>query len=152
MIDLLRRILSQHTENEGELQHNDTIHDIRIAACALLLEMATIDGEFSGPEKENIVTILKQEHGLSDDMVESVIKASEQELEESVDLWQFASTINNQYSVDEKIRVMEMIWKIVYADGHLDQHEDYLAHKISRLLRLSHPQLIGAKLKVLGKE
>jgi len=46
---------------------------------------------------------------------------------------------------------MEMIWRIVYADGHLNQHEDYLAHKISRLLRLSHPQLIETKLKVLGR-
>ena len=46
---------------------------------------------------------------------------------------------------------MELIWKVVYADGHLDQHEDYLAHKVSKLLRLSHAQLIQAKLIVLGK-
>jgi len=47
---------------------------------------------------------------------------------------------------------MELVWKLVYADGILDKHEDYLAHKLAKLLRLSHRELIDAKLKALGRK
>ena len=46
-----------------------------------------------------------------------------------------------------KLRIIEMFWKVAYADGRLDSHEDYLIHKLGKLLRLSHKQLIDAKLK-----
>ena len=96
----------------------------------------------------HIVAILKEEYEFSGETAAELMAASERELDDSVDLWQFARTINERYSADEKMRVMELVWKVVYADGHLDQHEDYLAHKVSRLLRLSHAQLIETKLKV----
>ena len=79
------------------------------------------------------------------------MKSSQKELDGSIDLWQFTNLVNENYSRYEKINIVEMIWKIVYADGKLDKHEDYLVHKLGKLLRLSHKELINAKLKVLGK-
>jgi uncharacterized tellurite resistance protein B-like protein len=70
-------------------------------------------------------------------------------LEDSVDLWQFAQLINENYAIEEKMEIIEMLWKIVYVDGKMDEHEHYLMDKLSSLLRLSHKQLIDAKLKVL---
>ena len=52
-------------------------------------------------------------------------------------------------SEQKKTQIIEMVWEIIYIDGKLDQHEDYLVHKLARLLRLSHKQLIEAKLKIL---
>ncbi len=49
----------------------------------------------------------------------------------------------------EKIEIIEILWRIVYVDGKMDEHEHYLMNKLSNLLRLSHNQLIEAKLKVL---
>ena len=66
-----------------------------------------------------------------------------------MDYWQFARLINENYTMDEKVALIEMLWRIVYLDGNLDKHEDYLMHKLSRLLRLHHKQLIDAKKKVL---
>jgi uncharacterized tellurite resistance protein B-like protein len=77
------------------------------------------------------------------------MKAADDELERSIDLWQFAKLINENYSTDEKIKVIETVWQVIYTDGVLDKHEDYLVHKLAKLLRLSHKQLIDAKLKVL---
>ena len=74
------------------------------------------------------------------------------ELEESVDLWQFARLINENYTPAEKLAIMEMLWQIVFVDGKMDDHEHYLMGKLSNLLRLSHDQLIEAKLKVLKSE
>jgi uncharacterized tellurite resistance protein B-like protein len=49
--------------------------------------------------------------------------------------------------MEEKLQIIENVWRIAYADGRLDKHEDYLVHKLATLLRLSHKQLIEAKLK-----
>lgn len=73
-------------------------------------------------------------------------------MEESVDLWQFADLINKNYTPDEKVAIIEILWQIVYVDGKMDEHEHYLMNKLSSLLRLSHNQLIDAKLKVLKKQ
>ncbi|MDY6951413.1 MAG: TerB family tellurite resistance protein, partial [Thermodesulfobacteriota bacterium] len=56
--------------------------------------------------------------------------------------------VNQHYSRQEKIQIIQMVWQIVYADQKLDKHEDYLVHKLSKLLRLTHKELIDAKLKV----
>ncbi|MFC1869151.1 TerB family tellurite resistance protein [Thermodesulfobacteriota bacterium] len=149
MIDLAKRFFSGASQDASSNHEEDRTHDIHIATCAILLEMANIDGEFSDSERENIISALKKEHHLSDEDISGIIKASEEELEGSVDLWRFTNLINQNYSPEEKIKIIETVWMVAYADGQLDKHEDYLMHKLANLLRLSHKQLIDAKLKVL---
>jgi uncharacterized tellurite resistance protein B-like protein len=148
MIDIVKKFFNKGAREFG-VQEIDQTHDIRIATCALFLEMANIDGEFSELEKDHIIQILKENYNVTDEYVHELIEASDKELKGSIDLWQFTNLINQNYSLEEKIRIIEMVWKLAYADGLLDQHEDYLVHKLANLLRLSHKQLIDAKLKVL---
>ncbi|MDT8317497.1 MAG: TerB family tellurite resistance protein [bacterium] len=124
---------------------------IEVAACALLLEMASIDNEFSEAERKGIISILEKEFGLADKMAEEVMELASQGLKESVDVWQFTSLINKNYSPAEKIQLIELVWRVIYADGNLDKHEDYLVKKLSRMLNLRHKEMIDAKLKVLGR-
>lgn len=122
---------------------------ILVATCALLLEMAQADGEFSEAEKSNLLKILQEDYRLSDELARELTVTAQKELAESIDLWQFTNEINEQYSRDEKLKVIEQIWKIVYADGTLEKHEDYLVHKLAKLLNIKHDLLIAAKLNVL---
>lgn len=149
MIDLLRKLIGNGGSRSSGEGRKDETRDIRIAACVLLLEMAGIDGEFDNAEREGILRILRDEYSLSDEDARDFAEAARKELEESIDLWRFTNAINEHYTEDEKIRVMELVWRIVYADGKLDRHEDYLIHKMANLLRLSHKQLIETKLRVL---
>ncbi|MFQ6113096.1 MAG: TerB family tellurite resistance protein [bacterium] len=149
MIDWIKRVLGAEQEDESSVPEEAQQHDVRIAACALFLEMANIDGEFSDTERKNVCTMLKQEHDLSEQQVAELAEAAEKELKEAIDLWHFTNLINKNYSEEEKIRVVELLWKLIYADGKLDQHEDYLIRKLAKLLGLTHKQLIEAKLKVL---
>jgi uncharacterized tellurite resistance protein B-like protein len=130
----------------------DQGHDVHIATCALFLEMASIDGHFSDEEQHNIIGILKAEYDLSQEHIAELMEAAEAERRGSIDLWHFTNSINQNYSIEEKIRIIELIWKVVYSDGKLDKHEDYLVHKIARLLKLQHSELIAAKLKVIDKD
>jgi uncharacterized tellurite resistance protein B-like protein len=128
------------------------VHDIHVATCALLVEIARIDEKFTDAEMETILSILKEKYGLSRDHADALIAEAEKELEKSVDLWQFAKRINENYSNEEKIEIIETLWRIVYVDGKMDRYEHYLMSKLQNLLRLSHEQLIAAKLKVLHPE
>ncbi|MFH2012622.1 MAG: TerB family tellurite resistance protein [Pseudomonadota bacterium] len=148
MIDLVKKFFGKSTQNDTRNQKRENYHDIRVATCAILLEIANIDGEFSDAEKKEIISILKTNYQLSDEHVAELIEASKEELKQSIDLWQFTNLINQNYSTEEKIHIIEMIWKIIYTDGKLDKHEDYLIHKLANLLRLKHNQLIDAKLKI----
>jgi uncharacterized tellurite resistance protein B-like protein len=152
MMDLLRKFFAKTTDEASAGESVRTSRDARIATCSLLLEMANIDGEFSESEKERIVEALRNNYQLSAEHAAALMKTAEDELEKSIDLWQFAKLINENYSNEEKIKVIETVWRVVYTDGILDKHEDYLVHKLAKLLRLSHKQLIDAKLKVLGRD
>lgn len=149
MINLVKQFFGKTKTAYSDQKKKEESHDIRIATCALLLEMANIDGEFSEEEQKNLISMLKKNFQLSDEYTAELIKSSQKELQGSIDLWQFTNLINQNYSRDEKIHIVEMIWEIVYADGKLDKHEDYLIHKLGKLLRLSHKELINTKVKIL---
>jgi uncharacterized tellurite resistance protein B-like protein len=148
MIDLVKKFFGKSTiESPGD-QGGEKSHDIRVATCALLIEMSNIDGEFSESERESIISVLKKDYGLSDENAIALIEAANEELKGSIDLWQFTNLINQNYSMEEKLWIIETVWRIAYTDGKLDKHEDYLVHKLAKLLRLTHKQLIEAKLRV----
>ncbi|TDI88931.1 MAG: TerB family tellurite resistance protein [Caldithrix sp.] len=150
MLDFINKVFGAVNKPDSTDSKRVQNHDIRIATCALFLEMAQIDGEFSEKERQSILGILKQEYELSDEVAVELTEAADKERQDSIDLWQFTNQINENYSEDEKIRVVEFLWKLVYADGKLDQHEDYLIHKLATLLEVRHDQLIDAKVKILN--
>ena len=149
MIDLVKSFFGKRSASTGPSHETQGVHDVRIATCALFMEMASIDEEFTDSERERILSILRGHFGLSDDHAAELMSLAKKELEQSIDLWQFTNLINQNYTEEEKIRIIEMVWEIVYTDGTLNEHEDYLVHKLAGLLRLSHKQLIDAKLKIL---
>jgi len=151
MLGIFKNIFTDEFRENIPLKGVSPSHRIHVATCAILLEMAGIDGEFSESERRNITSIFKNRYNLSDDEISSLIEASEKELETSIDLWQFTKQINMNYSPEEKKGIIETIWEVAYADGRLDKHEDYLIHKLSGILNLSHKDLIEAKLKFLHR-
>ncbi len=152
MIDLVKSFFGKRSASAGPSHETQGVHDVRVATCALFLEMANIDEEFSDSERERILSILREHFGLSDEHAAELMGLARRELDRSIDLWQFTNLINENYTKEEKTRIIEMVWEIVYTDDKLDQHEDYLVHKLAKLLRLSHEQLIDAKLKILHGE
>ena len=141
----LRRISGVNSKTVNQKPH----HDVLVAVCALFVEMARIDETFTPLEMKTILSILHEKYGLSQEYARAIVEEAERELEDSVDLWQFSNLINENYSTEEKVEVIETLWRIVYVDGKMDRYEHYLMQKLSNLLRLSHEQLIAAKLKVI---
>ena len=149
MLDIVKRFFSKVAEDNSKATDQKTDHDIRVATCALFVEIARIDQEFTQEEMETVLSFLKEKYGLTNAHADALIAEAEKELDESVDLWQFSRLINENFSNQEKIEIIETLWQIVYVDGKMDKYEHYLMNKLKNLLNLSHDQLIDAKLKVL---
>lgn len=122
---------------------------VALATCALLLEAAHADDDFTDAERAHIVDVLESRYDLSREEAEELLQEANAALAESHDLWRFTNAINEAYTPAEKIEVVEETWRIFYSDGSLDGHEDHLAHKLRNLLNLDHRQMIDAKMKIL---
>jgi uncharacterized tellurite resistance protein B-like protein len=150
MLDALKQFLANITA--GQPANQTTDHDILVAVCALFVELARIDESFTTQEMETILEILEKKYGLSREHGATLIAEAEKALDQSVDLWQFAKVINDQYAIPQRIEVAEMLWRIVYVDAKMNKYEHHLMDKLGKILRLTHEQLIGAKLKVLHSD
>ena len=109
MIDIVKRFFSKTKVNNSNTEKQNTVHDLCVATCALFVEMARIDGTFTQAELETILSILKEKYGLSGEHADALIEEADKERDQSVDLWQFARLINENYSTDEKIEIVETL-------------------------------------------
>ena len=144
----LKKRLAKKRSIDTTPQILDEHERIQIATCVILLEVAKSDDEFSSIEKTTIEAILKKEFQISEEAINELMEIAKTKRGESIDLWEFTHLINKNYSKEEKKKIVEAAWKVIYADDKLDSYEDHLAHKLARLLRLDHSDLIEAKLKI----
>ena len=146
MFGVIRSIIEGKT-HKGKESLEDQEQKKHVAAGVLLLEAAHIDNECTQEEMEHIVSTLKDKFDLSDNCVADLLELAHDGRDQAVDLWQFTNYINQHFSTAEKLAVMEDVWRIILLDGQLEKHEDHYAHKLANLLRLSHKQMIDAKLR-----
>lgn len=144
----LKNMLTKKPEAVPESQEQDEIERIQVATCIILLEVAKSDDEFSSIEKATVKAILKKKFDVSAEAVEELMEMASTKREESVDLWQFTNLINQNYTKEEKMKIVESAWRVIYADKKLDGYEDHFVHKLAKLLQLDHSELIEAKLKI----
>ncbi|MCK4839279.1 MAG: TerB family tellurite resistance protein [Desulfobulbaceae bacterium] len=146
MLAVIRNII-EGKSGKGKESIEDLEQKKHVAAGVLLLEAAHIDNECTAEEMEHIVATLRAKFDLSDNCVAELLELAHNGREEAIDLWQFTNHVNRHFSPAEKLAVMEDVWRIVFLDGQLEKHEDHYAHKLANLLRLSHKQMIDAKLR-----
>ena len=146
MFELIRKVLGN--KNGGlSVSAPDKEEWTRIAACVLLLETAYADNECTTVELSHVMEVMQRDFAISRQQAEELVDLAHRERDRAVDLWQFTNQINQQFDRQEKLRMMEAVWSIIHADGQLEKHEDYFAHKLARLLHLQHQEMIAAKIR-----
>ena len=147
MIENIKRFFMEKMDTPEHESNESAERSVLIACCALLLEMAHADSQFSQSERDKIISILQTSFDMNQDDARELLNLSEMERKESLDLWQFTNLINQSYSQDEKVKVAEKLWQVIYTDDKVDKHEEYLMRKLTFLLEIDHEDMINAKLR-----
>lgn len=124
---------------------------VHLATCVLLLEAARADNEFSDDERRHILNVLERRFNLAQDEATALLEMAMESHDKSTSLYEYTRKINTAFTVEEKVQIVEEIWRIFYADRKLDGHEDHLAAQLRNLLNLNHPTMIEAKMRVLAE-
>lgn len=144
MLDAIRSLFAGRTDDESR-GIPDGIDPVALAACALLLDIAYADGEFSVAERKHLEEVLARHFGLSREDGHQLLEIAEEERGRSVDHFRFTSVLLRNYDVGQKMVLAEVMWGLVLADGEIAEHEHYLTRKISNLLELPPAYLSTAK-------
>jgi uncharacterized tellurite resistance protein B-like protein len=126
-------------------------HDYRLAAVALLVHAATIDGEMSPRERDTLHAVVKRRFALDDAAADELIDKATLAEHDAVDLFHFTSLLNRALDDEGRARVVEMMWEIVYADGSRDELEDNLVWRAADLLGVSQNERIALRRRIGGE-
>jgi uncharacterized tellurite resistance protein B-like protein len=120
-------------------------HALQVATAALLLEMMRMDSSITAAETDSVTRTLQTRFGLDAAEVDTLMALATEEARLATDYFQFTSLINRTFSAEQKVQVVEYLWQVAYADGHLDAHEQHFMRKIADLLYVSHADYVAAK-------
>ncbi|MBL8539556.1 MAG: TerB family tellurite resistance protein [Betaproteobacteria bacterium] len=145
MLSAIREFFDKHLGTAAAQE--DEGQRIRIATAALLTEMARMDGEVEEAERAAALSAVREKFALTQDEAATLIALAEEEVRQAPDYFQFTSLINKQFTPEQKVRVIEHMWAIAYADAELTRYEEHLVRKIADLLYVPNATVVAAKIK-----
>jgi uncharacterized tellurite resistance protein B-like protein len=145
MIDLMKSLFGTAADETTSAESSS--HDVAVALCVLLLEAAYADGDCSADERQQMEKILAETYQIDHARIKTLMAEAAAQRRESIDLFSFTRALNQQLAKEEKLTIMQAVWRVILTDGRLEAHEDQLAHKLGNLLRLTHKELIDTKIK-----
>ena len=123
-------------------------HALQLATAALLIEITRADFHVEDSERVAVDEAIIDLFGLSEAEARELARLAELEVKESASLFEFTSLVDRHFSQEQKIQVVEMLWRVVFADGSKDKYEEYTVRKIADLLHVSHRDFIKARHRV----
>jgi uncharacterized tellurite resistance protein B-like protein len=125
--------------------------ELHVAAAALLVEAACIDGQFDAGEKRTITSALQTQFGLDGEEAEDLVQAGIEAQDDSSQLYGFTRIIKDQFEHADKVRMIEMLWEVALADGDIHHYESNLVRRVAGLLYVSDPESGAARKRVLQR-
>ncbi len=151
MFEAFKSFISDFVEG-GKHPSQFADNDYRLAAAALLVHAAAIDGEMTSSERDKLEAVLKQRFALDDVATAELIDKATAAEHEAVDLYHFTHLLNRVLDEPGRARIIEMMWEIVYADGRRDELEDNLLWRAADLLGVSPRERIELRRRIGGEE
>ena len=152
MLDGLRQFIADVVSPTG---HEDRTFDntgYRLAATALLIHVISIDGEPSETEKGKLHSLIESRFGLDPGTADRLIASATLVEGEAVDLYHFTSVIMRSVNEEGRLRIVEMMWELVYADGQVNEFEDNVVWRAADLLAVSSRDRLDLKHRVAARQ
>ena len=145
---MLKKIKSLFTKTSEEVSEKEQVSQKIDKTCAaLIIEVALADKVFDKSEVNLLKEMLLNTYSLKTKDVQDLIENAEKAVQESTSLYEYTREVNDNFDYESKLNLVEQLWRIAFADGHLDKYEEHVVRKIADLIHISHNDFIQSKLK-----
>ena len=152
MVSIVKQFFDKYVKSSPDAPDRASGHSLQIATAALLIEMMRADSKISDEERSTIATAIQSKFKLTEAETNALLKLAEDEIWRSTGYYEFTSLINKGFTYNQKLKVIELLWEVAFADTELDKHEEYMVRKIADLIYVEHKDFIDTKLKVRNKK
>jgi uncharacterized tellurite resistance protein B-like protein len=145
MLKKIRSIFTKTSEDIAEKEQ--VLQNIDKTCTALIIEVALADKVFDESEVNLLKEMLLKAYTLEAEDIQDLIENAEKSVEESTSLYEYTREVNDNFDYESKLNLIDQLWRIAFADGHLDKYEEHVVRKIADLIHISHNDFIQSKLK-----
>jgi uncharacterized tellurite resistance protein B-like protein len=120
---------------------------LQLATAALLVEVSRADLEIKDEERRVIGEAVRRTFHLSEHDTDLLIRLAEEEAQTATSTHQFTHLIDKHFPIEQKVHIVELLWRVAFADADKDKHEEHLIRRIADLLHVPHREFIDAKIR-----
>lgn len=150
MLDALKRFFQERVAGSPTGATDDPAKRLRLTAAVLLVEVMRADPEVRDEERTVVRTALQGTFGLSLADTEELVRLAEAEADAAISLYEFTSLVDKGFSLEQKKRIVELMWLVAFADSEKHPLEEHLIRRVAGLLHVPHPDFIDAKARARG--
>ncbi len=122
-------------------------HTLQLATAVLLVEVMRAEPTMADSERDAVLHALRGKFALSEDELQRLLELAHDTARSAYDYQRFTGQMNEHFTQEQKVRVVEAMWQVAYADAHLDAHENHVISKVAGLLHVTHGEYIAAKIR-----
>jgi len=122
-------------------------HALQLATAVMLVEVMRADASFHPGEREAVLAALRDKFALADDEAQRLAELAVSQAQAATDLFGFTSRINERFDMAQKLRMVEHMWRVAYADGHLSEHERHVLWRVADLLHVPQGAYVHARMR-----
>lgn len=148
MIVAIKRFFDNQLASPAQETSEHKVNRLRLASAALMFELLKTDRHIDARETDMLRQVLENSFQLDKQQLDDIIRLAEDEAAQAVSLYEFTSLVNEAYQYEDKVLLIENLWRLALADDHLDKYEEQMIRKTADLLYVSHSDFIRTKLRV----
>jgi uncharacterized tellurite resistance protein B-like protein len=147
MLKTIRDLFESLQPPPADADPRSAEHALQLATAVMLVEVMRADTSFHAGEREAVHAALRDKFELSEDEAARLAELAGTAAQHATDLFSFTSRINERFEMAQKLRMIEHMWRVAYADGHLNAHERHVLWRIADLLHVPQGAYVHARLR-----
>ena len=145
MIRRIQQFFSERIQSRVNAGQQGGEQAVRLATAALLIEVTRADHHVEQSERRAVISAMQDLFGLGREETDELVSLAEEEVDGATSLFQFTQLVDREFSQEQKAQVIEMMWRVAFADLNKDHHEEYLVRKVADLLHVPHSTFIRTR-------
>ena len=146
MLNSIKSFFEEKLQQKEDQTDSPVASQTDLACAALLIEVINSDHELDDRETEAFLEVLQGSLDIPEDDLNEMVRLAETQAHQATSLYEFTRLINDEYDYNQKLKLVENMWRIAFSDKELDKYEEHLIRKVSELIYVSHSDFIKTKL------